>query len=108
MENRIVVLLRNESYAVRYIAEFASGTTDENVLAEAVDAAELLLTADKDFGELHFHQGLAHQGVLLYRLPKLTTAEKGELILRTLRTYETELTGSFSVLAPTKIRIRKR
>lgn len=108
VENRVVAMLRDAGYAVRYIAEFASGTEDENVLSEAVDAIELLLTADKDFGELHFHQGLIHQGVLLYRLPKLTTVEKGELILKTLRAYETELAGSFSVLAPGKIRIRKR
>lgn len=63
VESRVVSLLREKGYLVRYIAEFARGIPDENVLNRAVEADELLLTADKDFGELHFHKGLAHQGV---------------------------------------------
>ena len=41
--------------------------TDEEVLASADSEGVLLLTADKDFGELVYRRQLAHCGVMLLR-----------------------------------------
>jgi len=49
------------------IAESAPGTPDDKVLANADAAGVLLLTADKDFGELVYRRQMAHCGVMLLR-----------------------------------------
>lgn len=48
----IVQRLRQDGYNVAYIAELGQGMTDEAVLNLANQASALLLTADKDFGEM--------------------------------------------------------
>jgi hypothetical protein len=59
IDKAIVDLLRTAGFSVRYFAEFGSGATDQAVLAAANDAQSLLLTSDKDFGELIFRQQLS-------------------------------------------------
>jgi predicted nuclease of predicted toxin-antitoxin system len=61
----IVGKLRHNGYNVLYIAEFAPSIDDETVLYQANQNRALLLTEDKDFGELVFRQGQIHMGVVL-------------------------------------------
>jgi predicted nuclease of predicted toxin-antitoxin system len=53
---------------------------DEIVPSRSREADALLITADKDFGELVFRQRLVHSGVLLLRLAGLTPAEKAHAV----------------------------
>lgn len=48
----IVQRLRNDEHQLLYVAETDPGISDENVLAAANEKNAMLLTADKDFGEL--------------------------------------------------------
>ena len=48
----VVQRLRSDRHEVLYVAEMAPGVSDERVLPTANDGNALLLTADKDFGEL--------------------------------------------------------
>ena len=57
VDRQIVDLLRTDGHAVRYIAEIEPGISDDIVLDMAYQETDLLLTADKDFGELVFRQG---------------------------------------------------
>jgi Domain of unknown function (DUF5615) len=50
---------------VLYIAELDPGIDDDTVLAKSRESRAVLLTADKDFGELVFRQHLLHSGVVL-------------------------------------------
>jgi predicted nuclease of predicted toxin-antitoxin system len=52
----LVERLRQEGHQVQYIAEIARGCNDPTVLELANRQGALLLTDDKDFGELVFHQ----------------------------------------------------
>ncbi len=53
--NKVVVdKLRNNGFDVLYVAEFSPSVDDETVLTHANNSRSLLLTADKDFGELVF------------------------------------------------------
>ena len=49
------------------------------------------MTADKDFGELVFRQGLVHSGVVLLRLAGLANATKAEIVAEVCRTRTAEL-----------------
>jgi predicted nuclease of predicted toxin-antitoxin system len=52
-----VTTLRQHEYDVLWIREAAPGSSDDFVLAIAQTEQRLLLTFDKDFGELVFRRG---------------------------------------------------
>ncbi len=54
VDNQIVKKLREEGHQVLYIAEMDPGISDDEVLHQANSQNALLITADKDFGELIF------------------------------------------------------
>jgi len=70
--------------------------------------AAMLLTEDKDFGELAFRQSLIHQGVILVRLAGLPSAAKADLLINFLESHGDELLNSFVVVSPGMVRIRRR
>lgn len=85
VEARMIQLLRSEGYSVTSIQETQGAVTDEVVLNTSIELETILLTGDRDFGKLHFQKGHIHRGILFYRLPRTTTEEKSQLILKTLR-----------------------
>jgi predicted nuclease of predicted toxin-antitoxin system len=93
---------------VVHIAELSPSISDEQVLEEANRRGALLLTLDKDFGELVFRQGRISSGVLLIRLAGLGTEEKQSAVSSAIRLHGAELLGSFSVIDSGKLRIRRR
>lgn len=90
-----------------YIAEFAPSIDDETVLHQANLNRALLLTEDKDFGELVFRQGLVHMGVVLIRLSGLSLSAKVTNVSTALANHENELLEAFSVISPGRVRIRR-
>lgn len=68
VDGPIVARLRSDGHNVQYGAELDPGIPDEQVLGLARLDNTLLLTADKDFGELIFRQGYIKRGIVLFRL----------------------------------------
>ncbi|MBD2753560.1 DUF5615 family PIN-like protein [Spirosoma validum] len=101
----VIYLLRDNGFEVLSIAEDDFGTIDENVLAKAVRMNAVLLTADKDFGELRYKFGLPHRGVVFFRLEGLKPAEKAGLILDLFNEQGENLIDAFTVLSGHKTRI---
>jgi len=62
---QIVERLRQDGHQVWYVAEMESGISDENVLDLVNKERHLLITADKDFGELVFLQRRLSQVLFL-------------------------------------------
>ena len=85
----IVDELRRNGHNVLYITEFAPSIDDESVLHQANLNRALLLTEDKDFGELVFRQGLVHMGVVLIRLSGLSLPAKVTSVSTVLATTRT-------------------
>lgn len=108
VERQIVERLRQDGHAVAYIAELDPGTDDDVILERANAAQALLITADKDFGEMVFRQRLVHAGVVLVRLAGLLPDTKARVVAEVMRRRESELRDSFSVISPGNIRIRRR
>jgi hypothetical protein len=63
-----VRFVADEGVDRQYVAEMSPGMLDETVLMESPSSASVLITVDKDFGELVFRQRQASTGVLLIRL----------------------------------------
>ena len=85
----------------------APGISDESVLAMANREASLLVTADKDFGELVFRQGRFTRGTLLLRLAGVALERKAALVASVIAQRSEELPDAFAVLTPRSLRIRR-
>ncbi len=105
IERSIVRQLRNDGFIVDAVAELIPGASDTSIIELANEKRELLLTADKDFGELVFRQRKISHGIILIRLHGLSGKVKGELVAQALREHQDKLAGSFTVIEPTQIRI---
>jgi predicted nuclease of predicted toxin-antitoxin system len=103
----IVSLLRAEGHQVRHIAEIAASSPDADVLEIANRYEALLLTEDKDFGELVIRHRSKATGVLLVRLEGFTPLERAEVISKVVREQGEYLLGAFTVIKPRVVRIRR-
>lgn len=108
VDRPIVDALRAAGHDVTYVAEQSPGVRDEDVLHQAAQEARVLVTADKDFGELVFRQDRLHSGVVLVRLHGLAPSEKAQIAVAAIAEHGSELVQSFAVLEKGRIRIRKR
>jgi predicted nuclease of predicted toxin-antitoxin system len=103
----IVKLLRVAGFDVISIAESNAGISDVDVLKIATENELLLITEDKDFGELTHRLKLKHFGVVLIRLSELNRTDRIALAAESIQKHYDELQNNFSVLVPTHIRIKK-
>jgi|APCry1669188910_1035180.scaffolds.fasta_scaffold20668_1 predicted nuclease of predicted toxin-antitoxin system len=104
----IVVHLRQDGHNVVYIAEESPSITDDEVLMIANDRTSVLLTIDKDFGELVFRLNRVDHGVVLVRLEGLHSSTKAAIVAHAFRDYGSEMDTAFSVIGPGTVRIRKK
>ncbi len=104
----VVQRLRSDGHEVVYVAEMDPGISDEKVLAAANDRNALLLTADKDFGELVYRLRRISAGVVLLRLAGLSPARKAELVSSVVHDHGEKLVHNFTVVAPGMIRVRPK
>jgi predicted nuclease of predicted toxin-antitoxin system len=107
LDGPIIDALRELGYEVVSIAETAPGTSVSEVLDIAVNARAILLTADKDFGDLVFRQLQLHSGVVLVRLPGSHPNAKAAIVAREIAAHETELQFAFCVISERLTRIRR-
>ena len=106
VDRQVVAGLRAYGHQTSYIAESQPGITDEEVLDLAEQGGLLLLTADKDFGELVFRQGRHGAGIILIRLSGLSPETKSDIVVSAVRDHEFDLTEAIMVITPGMIRVR--
>ena len=107
---RLIDHLRSLGHDVTAVSRnYPHSLADEDVLAIARQEQRILVVADRDFGELIFHQGLAYAGVLFFRLPGAKLQTKIEHLDQALQEYADELSlGEFVVVTPGNIRVAGR
>lgn len=104
----IIIRLRQMGISVVSISEDSSGIKDIEVLQIATDTQCLLITEDKDFGELTYRLKLSHYGILLIRLSDLARKERIELVAETILNHLEKLNCNFSVLNKNGLRIKTK
>ncbi len=98
--------LRNAGWEIFSVVEECPGVADEEVAALRSEGHRILLTFDKDFGELVFRRGLsAGSGVILFRLIPESPDEAADVALALVRSQQ-DLNGTFCVVARDRIRVR--
>lgn len=107
IDDGIVEQLRDAGHEIWYVTEMTPGIGDDEVLAQANRHGALLLTGDKDFGELVYRQQRINAGVLFIRLAGLTAAAKARMVTRAIDDHGAGMMGRFTVIAPGQVRIRR-
>lgn len=102
---RIITELRKSGLDIYSISEQNPSIKDNLVLKIAFEKRALLLTEDKDFGELVFRLQLQHNGVLLIRVSKISGTNS--LVSDAIAKYYNEMIGKFSVIDDKKLRIKE-
>ncbi len=101
-----VKLLEAAGHDVIWVRTAAPGTSDADVLAWAVREERILLTFDKDFGELARASPLpAKCGVVLFRMPMPKPADAGQRLADLIAARD-DWAGHFSVVEPGRVRMR--
>jgi predicted nuclease of predicted toxin-antitoxin system len=98
VDHRLVLALRSKGLAVGSVTESASGSSDRQVLEMAVLQDSVLITEDKDFGELTFRLHLPNRGIMLVRSSDLSIEERADAMIAIAGLHATELGESFVVL----------
>jgi predicted nuclease of predicted toxin-antitoxin system len=100
-------VLRESGHDVLAVRDVDPASADGEILRMALQENRLLITMDKDFGELVYRTGLKHTGVLLLRLEDATGEEKAGVIRDIFEQRGVALPGRFSVYQAGHLRIRK-
>ena len=97
--------LRLQNHDVVSVYDKIRGADDKEVIRKASEQNRILITNDKDFGELVFREKKQHKGVILLRLEDERSAKKIAVLKQLFEKYESFLPGHFIVVTETTVRI---
>jgi predicted nuclease of predicted toxin-antitoxin system len=103
----LVARLRAAAHDVVYVAETASGLSDADVIALALRDTRLLLTEDKDFGDLVFRRKQPVAGVVLMRIDVEDAQLKMARLSAAIERYGDRLFGRYTVVENGRLRSRQ-
>jgi predicted nuclease of predicted toxin-antitoxin system len=101
----VVIDLRLAGYDVVSITEQMAGADDQTVIDFACSERRLLLTEDKDFGQLVFAAAKQHSGVILIRYPAAARSALSAAAVKLLSDSGESLYSRFAVLEPGRVRV---
>lgn len=104
---KVAEWLRGENHEVFSVFDEARGLEDDTIITKAFDENWILITNDKDFGEMIFRERQSHHGVVFMRLADERAANKIEVLRRLLESYSEKLPEEFVVVTETKVRFAK-
>jgi predicted nuclease of predicted toxin-antitoxin system len=97
---------RAAGHDVVWVRSVAPGTTDSLILEWAAREERILLTFDKDFGELARGSSLPPKcGVVLLRMPMPKPGDIGQRLAHLVAARD-DWAGHFSVIEPGRVRMR--
>ncbi len=106
IERHVVEMLRRTGHEVRWVVEDSPGVRDDLVLHHCKMRGQIVLTADKDFGELVYRRFAEMKGILLLRFrtphPSIRAALLEQLLPRVVSLFP----GRFVVVREGVIRSR--
>ncbi len=102
----ILQWLRDQGYDVESASEIQQGALDEHWLSLAETQQRLILTSDKDFGELIYRERLTSFGVILLRMSNLPVSQWVTRIQEAWAIVEANPLRRFIVISPKRVRVR--
>jgi predicted nuclease of predicted toxin-antitoxin system len=106
VEAALVGRLREAGHDVIYIVEHAPGSTDAEVIALADKEHRILLTEDKDFGDLVFRQRMPVPGLVLLRIEPEQHVLKWQRLDAAINRFVDSFLGRYTVIEEARFRRR--
>jgi predicted nuclease of predicted toxin-antitoxin system len=101
----VVRALRAAGHDVVAVGELSPRAEDETVVHLAVKEKRVVLTEDKDFGQLVYADRRASGGILLLRFPATARSRLAKAVLELVNRRGEQIIGRFIVIQPGRIRI---
>ena len=100
------LVVESAGHDVIWTGDWEKDPGDEEILAFAHREGRVLVTLDKDFGELAIVFGLPHSGIV--RLVNLSAHQQGQVCADILTRYQTNLeNGALITVDKDRVRIRE-
>ena len=100
----VVLALRTAGHDVAAIAEVSPREEDNSVMERALQEERIVVTEDKDFGQLVYANRQATGGVLFLRFPAKARASITKTVVDIVRRRGERLKGKFTVVQPGRVR----
>lgn len=100
--NKFANLLKNAGYDILFVGDIMPEVEDEKVMAFAESENRILITADKDFGELTFKLKFRINGVIFFRTLTRNPEKQFDMVRGILDKAE----GKFIIVKEGQIRVR--
>ncbi len=100
----VALWLRNQSHEVFSVFEEARGMSDDGILAKAYSEDWILITNDKDFGEMVYREKRPNHGVVFLRLRDERAVSKIDAIEKLLDGHKDQLADTFVVVTEAQVR----
>jgi predicted nuclease of predicted toxin-antitoxin system len=104
---KVELFLKEQGHDIKTVRTIDPQMPDEEIIRLASSEDRMIITMDKDFGELVYHSKMNHRGVLLLRLEDATGDEKQEVVANILAEYSAEIVNCFCVFQNDRLRIKK-
>jgi predicted nuclease of predicted toxin-antitoxin system len=101
----VVRALRDTGHDVATVADVAPGADDHVIAALADSQNRVLLTEDKDFGQLAYATARSKSGVILIRFPAHARSALAGAIVAVVTELADRLLGAFAVVEPGRVRL---
>jgi len=98
--------LAGNGYDIKCVRDINPTADDSEILRLAVKENRMVITMDKDFGELVYNSGRLHSGVLILRLEDADSGQKVKIMKKILAEYSDKLHGKFCVFQGERLRIK--
>jgi len=105
MEKPLVDYLSGQGYDIKWVPDYNCEMADEDLLKLANEEKRILITNDKDFGELIFLQRRLSYGTILFRVKGQNSKEKVKLMKKVLMGHRDAILNHYIVITKAKIRI---
>ena len=104
---KVEAYLLEKRYDTKAVRSLDQRMPDQEIIRLAALEKRIVITMDKDFGELVYHSGMDHCGILLLRLEDATGSEKRQVIDEILTKHADNIKNNFCVYQNKKFRFRK-
>jgi predicted nuclease of predicted toxin-antitoxin system len=104
----VVNYLQSQGYDAVSVVDIMPQADDIEILRYAYAENRLVITNDKDFGDLIFRSQEPHQGIVLLRLQDESGINRVSVISRVIAQYAEHLPGRFTVATEKNIRFRPK
>jgi predicted nuclease of predicted toxin-antitoxin system len=100
--------LYKSGYDVLPVRKINPRMSDSEIIGIAAKDNRIIITMDKDFGELVYNSDMIHKGILLLRTENCSGDKKAKILSEILIKYSSELEDNFCVFSKDRLRIRRK